>query len=209
MTLAQHPDTEQPDYAIHDASRLEGPRKFKSAERPPKMGGMKFVYKTSVVPIDSQTLLRLTEQPVVMVDSNRSECEVLGWNIRVHPTQIGDIDRLLARRFVFLQSKASENRLNNEERMQWLGVLDQVDYQAYCLDREEPRYVEGEVISTSPKYRIQWHDGESAENIPSCAAVALRILNRGDRFGAYVKWDRLNKPCQIERVRLLTDEWTA
>lgn len=95
--------------------------------------------------------------------------------------------------------------MTEAERAAWILILDQVDYASFCTERAAPHYVEGTLLRKQPVWRIEWHDGETV-NIPPGAASALRVLNDGDRFGAFIKLGRDNEVKAIERVVVLHDE---
>ena len=86
----------------------------------------------------------------------------------------------------------------------WLHVLDEVDYTQFCVDRAAPHYVEGTLLRHTPVCRVEWHDGEF-ENLNPQAATALRFLEAGQRFGAFVKLGKANEVKSIERVTMVFD----
>lgn len=149
-----------------------------------------------------KTILRLIENPVVEVDHDSQVCKVLHWDVQLPLTNVAEISRVLARRFLELYSKAIDGRLSEQEEAQWLEVVRRVDYQAFCNDRAPARYVEGVIKSVGPKRAVEWYDGE-VEELHSQVARTLNVLNVGDRFGAWVKWGRDNKTQQIEGLKIL------
>jgi len=147
-------------------------------------------------------LLHLYDDSVVAVDHVQRDCEVLGWGIRVQPQDVDHIDKLMARRFLELFSKAEAGRLSEQDETDWMSIVERVDYAAFCADRAAPQYMEGKLIRHQPKCRVEWHDG-AVENLKPEAARALRILQEGDYFGAYVKMDREGQVNLLERLTLL------
>ncbi len=108
----------------------------------------------------------------------------------------------MARRFLELFSKAEAGRLSEQDETDWMSIVERVDYAAFCADRAAPQYMEGKLIRHQPKCRVEWHDG-AVENLKPEAARALRILQEGDYFGAYVKMDREGQVNLLERLTLL------
>lgn len=182
------------------------PTQLRFEQKPAAVGRPTYTYRKSVLPLDGgKLLLRLWDSPQVQVDPHTLMCEVLEWGVNIPRAEIHDIDRRMARQFLDLFSKADAQRLTEAESATWMRILDQVDYASFCTERAAPHYVEGTLLRKQPVWRIEWHDGEKV-NIPSAAAAALRVLNDGDRFGAFIKLGRDNEVKTIERVVVLPAE---
>lgn len=148
---------------------------------------------------DGRLVLHLRQTLLVSLEISTFECEIVGWGIHVPQTDIGNIDRLLARRFLTLFAKADSQSLTKEEQSDWLSILDQVDYDAFCFDRSAPRYLEGKLVRHTPLCFVEWLDG-TKEKISPHLSGALKFLEPGEEFGAYVQLDRDAKARSIDRV---------
>lgn len=105
-------------------------------------------------------------------------------------------------RFWKLFNKAETQQLTKDETIALIKILDQVDFSSICIKYAKPHYIEGILLRKTPVWRVEWCDGEKM-NIPTTIANPLSILNEGDQFGAFVKWDKNNKIKLIERVSSL------
>jgi hypothetical protein len=149
-----------------------------------------------------RVLLRLRESPRIQLDIYSQTCKVSDWGITFPVAEVANLQRALARTFLSLLSKAELDSLTDEEAEQWASILRHVDYQTFSSDRSPPRYFEGVLLRRIPEIRVRWHDGEE-QTIGSSAALALGVLNEGERFGAFVKRDRSRKVVSIESVDIL------
>jgi len=105
-----------------------------------------YTYHKRIIPIEGGSLLlRLNEKPKIALDQSKMECEVLGWDIFLPVDKVELFPREMARQFLKLFSLADADQLNNEQREQWLRLLDQVDFQTFSVDRAAPHYMEGEM----------------------------------------------------------------
>jgi len=96
----------------------------------------------------------------------------------------------ITERALELFRKADQRQLSEKEKAEWLETLEGLDFQAFCIERAQPHYMEGQIVSKRPdQVRVEWHDGER-ENIPSPICSPLIELNEGDEFGAWVKLGR-------------------
>jgi hypothetical protein len=179
------------------------PRQLMS-EQKPEVRRPIYTYRRRILPIDGgKLLLRLWDDPKVEVDPQTLMCEVVDWGLSIPHGEIHDIDRRMARRFLELFSKADAQLLTEAETATWVRMLDQIDYTSFCAERAAPHYVEGTLLRKQPVWRVEWHDGEKV-NIPAGPASALRVLNDGDHFGAFIKLGRDNEVKAIERVVVLS-----
>ncbi len=162
-----------------------------------------FSFRRTVLPVEGgHLLLRLIRTPHVALDPETGECEVLNWDVRLPATQAEDLPREMARRFLELFSKADAGVLSEQEQAGWLSLLDEVDFQAFCVDRAAPHYMEGKLLASAPQCRVEWHDG-TTKNISPTLARTLSLLRPGDEFGAYVKLGLNNDVLGIERLTFL------
>lgn len=168
-----------------------------------------------LLPIEGgNILLRLRDAPVIQFRVSDQRCDVRNWGLQIPVDQIGDLPRLLARKFLELFSLAEANNLSDSEAYTWAGILDDVDYASFSTERSAPRYMEGRLLSRRPEVTVEWHDGDR-QVIPSQAAVSLNLINEGEYFGAFVKWGRGDRIQNIERVIILSphpladDTWLA
>jgi len=162
-----------------------------------------FSFPRTVLPVEGgHLLLRLTRTPRVALDPGTGECEVLNWDVRLPATKAEDLPREMARKFLELFSKADAGTLSEQEQAGWLSLLDEVDFQAFCVDRAAPHYMEGRLLTPSPQCRVEWHDG-TTKKISPIVARSLSLLRPGDEFGAYVKLDLNNDVLGIERLTLI------
>ncbi len=192
-----------PDAEAAESYSPQLPSRLIARIEPTWLRRQRYAYKRSVLPIEGgRVLLRLTEPPMIEVDPASKECEVIGWGIRMSRDFIHELPKKMARRFLDLFSKADSSRLNEEERQCWMGILDQVDFPAFCIDRAAPHYLEGRLARLDPVCLVDWHDGER-QQIGREAARSLGCLRPGDEFGAYVKLGKQNSVLSIERITLL------
>ena len=205
MIYAAPADAPPPSAHVSEISPAV-PTQLRFEQKPAEVRRPTYTYRKSVLPLDGgKLLLRLWESPQVQVDPQTLMCAVLEWGMSIPHGEIHDIDRRMARQFLDLFSKAEAQRLTEAESATWLRILDQVDYASFCTERAAPHYVEGTLLRKQPVWRIEWHDGEKV-NISPTAATALRVLNDGDRFGAFIKLGRDNEVKTIERVVVLPAE---
>jgi len=179
------------------------PREFKATKEPKSQIRQTFAFRKSVLQVEPGRLqLKLTTPPMIAVNPTTLECEVVGWNVFMPAREAENIPRAMIRRFLELFSKADTGRLDEHEQQYWVNILDQIDYQAFCIDRAAPHYMEGLIVRRQPNFTlVEWHDG-SREKLEPRVARSLVFLEPGDEFGAFVKLGRDNKATQIENVTL-------
>jgi len=206
MSYAAPADAPPSTALYSEGFRPAVPRQLMAEQRPAEVSRPRFIYRRRILPLDGgKLLLRLWDDPQVEVDPATLQCQVVNWGVQIAHREIHDIDRRMARQFLDLFSKAGAQRLTEEESETWIRILDQVDFESFCADRAAPHYVEGTLLRKQPVWRVEWHDGETV-NIPPGPASALRVLDDGDRFGAFVKLGRDNEVRAIERVVVLPTE---
>lgn len=148
-------------------------------------------------------LLRLREHPVLEVDPTTLNAKVIGWDISVHTFQAENVDKLMARKFSVLFSKADRDELTADEKGTWLSILDRVDFTMFSIERSAPHYLEGTLRRRSPDCIVDWSDGRS-ERVNHQVAASLSEVEPGELFGAYVKLGSKTKAMALERVTLLS-----
>jgi hypothetical protein len=172
-------------------------------EEPAKVAQSRYTFRQRYLPIEGgKLLLRLNIEPELDVDPNTMEFDVINWGVRLPCSRAEELPAALARQFLMLFSKADAQSLTDQEQSLWLNILDQIDLTTFNIDRAAPHYVEGQLARLTPVCLVDWHDGQR-EKIEGEAVNTLRILNPGDRFGAYVKLGRDNVVRSIERLTLL------
>jgi hypothetical protein len=193
-----------PTVEAAETTAYRSPREFKVTQEPSTQMRKTFAFRKTVLQVEPGRLqLKLTEAPMIAVNPSNLECEVVGWGISMPAQEAENIPRALTRRFVELFSKAGTGRLEEHEQQCWVNVLDQVDFQAFCIDRAAPHYVEGLIVAQQPNFTlVKWHDGKR-EKLEQHVARSLSFLNPGDEFGASVKLGRDNKAMRIENVMIL------
>ncbi len=193
-----------PSVEAAETTAYRSPREFKVMREPSAQMRQTFAFRRTVLQVEPGRLqLRLTETPMIAVNPSTLECEVVGWGVTMPAQEAENIPRAMTRRFVELFSKADSGRLEEHEQQYWVNILDQVDYQAFCIDRAGPHYMEGLVVIQQPNFTlVEWHDGKR-ERLEQRIARSLAFLEPGDEFGASVKLGRDNKAMQIENVTLL------
>lgn len=168
----------------------------------------KFMFRQQIIPLDGgRTLLRLHQPLTLLMNQRTMEFDVEGWNIHMRCAQVDEVPRQIARRFLTLFSKADAGAITPAERIEWLGILDRVDFTQFSVERAAPHYVEGTLQRKLPAV-VQWHDG-AVEQIPPSLASAFFPLDPGDRFSAFVKLGKDNHALHIERVCLLPESAAA
>lgn len=121
---------------------------------------------------------------------NAGVCDFKGWGIEIRSLNQSDfnLDREIVRRFLKLFSKAEANRLSGGEREDWAAIISQVDYQRFCAERGTDVYLEGTLEELqADEWLVVWHDG-TKQSIPYDIGKALALVDKGERFGAMVKF---------------------
>lgn len=158
-----------------------------------------------VFPVDQNgTLLRL-RSPLTLEFAKSGgfgRFEVKGWGVSMDSAKADELPRVLVRTFLQFLAKADDQRLTDEEQVRWLGILDQVDFTQFSIDRAAPHYVEGRLSGRNPT-RVVWADG-TTEKLSGKAAGALYALEVGDEFSALAKLGRNNVTLSLDRIGLLT-----
>jgi hypothetical protein len=159
-------------------------------------------FPQQIIPLDDgRTLLRLREAPLLTVDSNQMHFEVENWGIKMNCEDVADLPRQIARRFLTLFSKADNNVIGEEERLEWLRILDFVDCTQFNIERSAPQYAEGTLLKKNP-LTVEWHDGSNEVLSPSLASIFFP-LNPGDNFSAFIKTGKEQRTLVVERISLI------
>lgn len=150
--------------------------------------------------------LSLEGELIVDAYFNTGVMALKGWGIKFELYQTNfNIDRELIRKFLTLYSKAEANSLNNDERAEWLLIIDQVDYQKFCTERSPYVYMEGNLLSqASDGWQVQWHDG-SEQLVKAPEGKALGLLDNGQKFGAMVKFGKDRSVLSITNISFITE----
>jgi hypothetical protein len=164
-----------------------------------------FEFPQTIFPVDGGKVLLRAYDPLKLRMDERSETvTVEGWDISLKCEQVYDLPRYVVRQFLGLLAKSNARTLTNAEQMRWLKILDQVDFQQFCIDRAMPHYLEGTLISRrlGQPSMVEWADG-SRNSLHARVALPLTPLEPGDDFAAYVKLGKDNEVISIESVSLL------
>lgn len=191
-----------PQFATSDRLDAKAPTHIVAKAEPKPSKAHIFRFPQQIIPLDGgHILLRLREAPIVTVDPRTMEFDVQDWGIHMRCDQVEDLPRQIARRFLTLFSKADRDQLGLSEQIEWLKILDKVDYTQFSVDRSAPHHVEGTLIGKNP-LRVEWHDGTNEQLSPSVASMFFP-LDPGDTFSAYVKMGKENRTIGIERINIL------
>jgi hypothetical protein len=97
--------------------------------------------------------------------------------------------------------KADQRQLSEKEKLEWLEILDDMNFQTFCIDRAQPHYMEGQIASKQPDHiRVEWYDGVR-DNISLLACGLLMHLKVGDEFTAWVKLGNEERALCIELIQ--------
>jgi hypothetical protein len=195
------PTSPDPRFAESDSLEMRRPANIVAQQETAIRNARNFRFPQKLIPLDDRNLLRLRKAPVVTVDTRTMEFDVQNWGIKMPCSEVHELPRQIGRRFLMLFSKGDSQNLSAEERLQWLQVLDQVDYPRFSFDRSAPQYTEGKLVRKNP-YKVEWHDG-SIEVLPAALGAVLHLLDSGDTFSAFIKAGADNRTLAIERVCLI------
>ena len=171
-----------------------------SFERP--LSSLEFEFDVRLLPLGAGTFLHLWEKPRVVLNTDTWKLIIEGWGVTLEPTEANSIPRELCRQFQRLWRKAQQGILNEQETVIWSAIVDRVDVAQYASDHESPRYMEAELLERSRETRVRFHDGKLAR-IPTSATSSLSLVDKGEWFGAYVKFDRDGNIVSLERPSLI------
>lgn len=191
-----------PQYAPSERLDAPPPTQIVAKADPSPKKVQRFTLPQQIIPLDEgRTLLRLRKAPTLKVNTRTMEFEAEEWGITMPCDKVEDLPRQIARRFLTLFSKADQDSMEPQERVEWLKLLDNVDFAQFSIDRSAPQYLEGTLVGKNPP-RVEWHDG-ATEILPLSLASSLFPLDPGDNFSAFVKVGRDNRTLSIERVSLI------
>jgi hypothetical protein len=198
FTLAAPP---APPYTYVDGWNRSSPAMLAADSQPPG-NFVEYSFPQTLVPLDGgKTLLRLRSAPRLRVDNRSRQFEVQDWGIQMPCSDVHDLPRQMARRFLDLFGKSERGMLSADERGAWITVLDQIDWTQFNIDRAAPHYAEGTLLRRQPTV-VQWSDGVT-EKLEPMVAPALQAFEPGELFSAFVKLGRDNKALSMERVLLI------
>jgi hypothetical protein len=99
----------------------------------------RFTFPQQIIPLDEgRTLLRLRQAPTLKVNTRTMEFEAEDWGITMPCDKVEDLPRQIARRFLTLFSKADQDAMEPQDRLEWLKLLDKVDYTQFSIDCSAP-----------------------------------------------------------------------
>jgi hypothetical protein len=192
----------EPQYARSERLDAPPPTQIVAQADPSPKRAQCFTFPQQIIPLDEgRTLLRLRQPPTLKVNTHTMEFEAEDWGITMPCDKVEDLPRRIARRFLTLFSKADQESMEPQEKLEWLKLLDKVDYAQFSIDRSAPQYLEGTLVGKTPP-RVEWHDG-ATEVLSLSLASSLFPLDPGDNFSAFVKVGRDNRTLSIERVSLI------
>ena len=187
-------DTDQPNIKAHASIDDTGQVDSRFAQNPSSLYDVSVGYEieleTQYLPLGGGQFLALWENPVLKYNQEDFSMQVQGWGIRLDAQDVSDAPKKMARQFLLLWEKSKNDVLSEEEQKIWTSISDQVDYARFCSDRALPRYMEGTVLQRQPdKIRVEWHDG-ALEWVKGSALDALELIEKNERFSAFVREDR-------------------
>jgi hypothetical protein len=157
-----------------------------------------FAFKQRILPLGDGTFLRLRKDPIIHLDRSGMSGVVEAWNLAIQIADLHTLPRCIARKFLLHHAKALAQELTEAEQEEWLVMLEAVDYRAFCIERAQPHYVEGELLA-GDRLRVEWEDG-SVETLPYRLKSFLALLEPGDRFSAYAKLGHDNQVLTLSSV---------
>lgn len=189
-------------FALSDNAELAARRPRIVAVEPAYKKTPTFRLDQRFIPLDDgRTLLRLHKALLVKPDHSTGMLEVVGWGIKLPIMQADDIPRQIARKFLILFSKATNQTISEAEKAEWLSICDLVDVTQFSIDRSSPQYMEGTLTKKYPP-SIEWHDG-TVEHLPTNFAANFFALEAGDSFSAFVKIGKGQTTLGIDRISLI------
>jgi len=172
-------------------------------------GGEVFVeFGHQILPLGDGNFLRLWQNPTVKLDTSSFELEVVGWDVRVPLTDAVTIPREICRKFTRYWSKSLLETMTDQDRALWQRIVDQVDVAGYAAIVTPPQYVEATLLDDSRRPLIRLSDGQ-LKRVSTLEAPKLSLINKGELFNAYAKFDSNEEISYIERVALIGDPPTS
>jgi len=200
-----HPQDAQPTPEVTITEQRDAP-----VQMGPFTGRPSFIFDVpfpqAVMPLgEGDKTIRLWSQPTMRYDSARATVELQPWNIRLRMEEAGNIPREIARTFLTLWTKAERQTLSDPEKSRWAEILEQVDFQQFCVEHAPTRYVQGLLKTrTSAATTVLWQDG-TEENVTGAPRTALDLVNEGEAFSAHVRFDRRARTAEIANIAILGD----
>ena len=133
------------------------------------------------------------------------EIEVIGWGASVPVEDRANLIQHIGRRFFELYSRSIAGTLSEQDEACLDVASRQVDYRAYVAARAMPRYHEATLVRKKPALLIQFLDDRNIK-LPGSFESALRLVNDGERFGAWFVTDREGEITAISNPILLQAE---
>lgn len=206
--------TQEPSTTSYACAPEIAPRRLLQYEAASDSPKWRMKLSNSAIPMEGGSApLKLRQLLEIEWDMQAWKGHIEGWGISIDWSELGNIEILIARRFLSLWRRAELGVLTADEKKCWLHITDTTDLGAFYADRELPRYVEGECVRVYPSVRIQWHDSR-VETIAPKVAPQFRVLDQGQQFCGHAKFDESGKLQSFSNLRTLAieeitipDEW--
>lgn len=142
--------------------------------------------------------LVLDEPPQIAVYSSTFQFEIVGWGIRLHYGQQGEIARELIRKFLSLHAKAENDMLDEQEEARWAEIVRRVDYRRFTRERSPFQFVEGTLTTRNGDMdcKVEWHTGEQ-ERVIGKLALAFSLFDPGERFDGLARFGETNQLIEV------------
>ncbi len=144
--------------------------------------------------------MRLLEEPKILIDRGLNIAKLEGWGISVDADKLSAIPREMARRFMKLWQDVEHNRLSEEDQGNWEHIVSTVDMDAFYLSLSQPRYLEGQRAGGDLQAHVRWPDQDQSERVPDKFLGEFSLLDPGEWFGAYFRFDLEGKITSVERL---------
>ena len=129
------------------------------------------------------------------------------WDFYISGDKLSQIEQKIPRHFLTFLSKAKNGQLSEAEEELWIKIIDSIDYESLSTDLTRPFYIEGEIkqIHASKGLLICWQD-DSTEWLSNNLKSTFRLLEKGDKFSAYIKRNSSQKIINIENICLRNED---
>lgn len=163
------------------------------------------VFENYYIPIEGgEHTIRLLAPLKLRMNFEKMNFTVVDWGIELGFSQLGELPREIARRFLKLVSAAENEQLSEQDQAYFLQISKYIDSQQYSIQRTIAVYAEGVLTSNAQVTIVNWNTGHR-EKLDRKVSLALSEVNLGERFSALVKFGRDNKAVKIENVALLPE----
>ncbi len=103
-----------------------------------------------------------------------------------------DFRQLVIRKYLDLLAKASNGLLTEAEEIQWLNIIEYVDYKEYRAQYEQPRFVWAEVVNDDLAPAIKTFDGTLLHLLTDFESLGFGWLRKGDFISCRVIFSQDN-----------------